>query len=161
MPKTPEEIKKGLGCCIKSTCEPCCPYGNASNCKFAIHLLEDALAYIQQLEEEREAAIAHSGRLTEHIWALEKDIDRLTGEVDNAYNIQNEQLERIQQLEAERDAAVADLREADIIECEHCKHYREYDSECGYECQTCARDCMCVDCYKNSHWEWSGVQKEE
>ena len=114
MHKTPEEIKKGLECCIESTCEPCCPYGNAANCNFAIYLLEDALAYIRQLDEEREAAIAHSGRLTEHIWELEKDIDRLTGEVDNAYNIQNEQLERIQQLEAERDAAVP------VVRCKDC-----------------------------------------
>ena len=57
MPKTHDEIKKGLWCCIKSTCEPCCPYGNAANCNFAIHLLEDALAYIRQLEAERDAAV--------------------------------------------------------------------------------------------------------
>ena len=57
MSKSPDEIKKGLECCIESTCEPCCPYGNASYCKFAIHLLEDAIGYIRQLEAERDAAV--------------------------------------------------------------------------------------------------------
>ena len=57
MPKSHDEIKKGLECCIESTCEPCRPYGNASNCNFAIHLLEDVLGYIQQLEAERDAAV--------------------------------------------------------------------------------------------------------
>ena len=57
MKKTPEEIKKGLECCIESTCEPC-PYGNAANCNFAIYMLVDALAYIRQLEAERDAAVA-------------------------------------------------------------------------------------------------------
>ena len=55
--KSADEIKKGLECCSKSTCEPCCPYGNAENCNFAIYLLEDVLAYIRQLEAERAAAV--------------------------------------------------------------------------------------------------------
>ena len=55
--KTPNEIKKGLECCIESTCEPYCPYGNATNCNFAIHLLEDAIDYIRQIEAERDAAV--------------------------------------------------------------------------------------------------------
>lgn len=145
--KPADEIKKGLECCIESTCEPCCPYGNAENCNFAIYLLEDVLAYIRQLESDKqqlEGMLHHMNQLRD-------------AAADRALKME----ERVHQLEAELDAAVRDLREADIIECEHCKHYREYDSECGYECQTCARDCMCGDCYKNSHWEWRGVQKEE
>ena len=52
--KTPDEIKKGLECCIKNSEEACyhCPYmidcetfGNAGNHS------RDALAYITQLEQ--------------------------------------------------------------------------------------------------------------
>ena len=52
--KTPDEIKKGLECCIDyQSCteygEPKCPYNDATKCMEA--LLTDNLAYIQQLEE--------------------------------------------------------------------------------------------------------------
>ena len=62
--KTPDEIKKGLECCKlgiswSSTCAKGCPYLNepvpGGRCE--ISLLRDALAYIQQLEVERDAAV--------------------------------------------------------------------------------------------------------
>lgn len=51
--KKPDEIKKGLECCIDyQSCteygEPKCPYNDATKCMEA--LLTDNLAYIQQLE---------------------------------------------------------------------------------------------------------------
>lgn len=51
--KTPEEIKKGLECCMyEGECKRC-PYQGE---KCTITASGDALAYIQQLECERDAA---------------------------------------------------------------------------------------------------------
>lgn len=51
--KTPEEIKKGLKCCIEENCGEC-PY--ISNCQARTHPLQfDALTYINYLEEHVEA----------------------------------------------------------------------------------------------------------
>lgn len=59
MPRTPDEIKKGLECCYSPVepmlrCEEC-PYQGSIVCKMKLHA--DALAYIQQLEAERDAAV--------------------------------------------------------------------------------------------------------
>lgn len=54
--KTPDEIKKGLTNCGSydvGTCKGICPY-NASNAGCVGELIRDALAYIQQLEAERD-----------------------------------------------------------------------------------------------------------
>jgi len=59
--RTPEEIKKGLECCSKDEDGCCC-----ENCLYNLGELSfecipmtqrDALAYIQQLERERDAAV--------------------------------------------------------------------------------------------------------
>lgn len=64
--KTPEEIKKGLKCCIKENCEGC-PY--VSNCMAKTHPLEsDVLAYIRYLERERNAAIKDAKSLCASSW---------------------------------------------------------------------------------------------
>lgn len=51
--KTPEEIKQGLECCTIPNCGEC-PYYSVPSC---VVKNEDALAYIQQLERERDAAV--------------------------------------------------------------------------------------------------------
>ena len=64
--KTPDEIKKGLECCMKSSGEECdhCPY-----CKECINffnagnLYRDALAYINQLEARATKWISVKDRL--------------------------------------------------------------------------------------------------
>lgn len=99
MPKTPDDVKKGLECCIKSTCEPCCPYGNAANCKFAINLLEDALVYIRRLEEENH---------------------RLANMIQDCSEKENILVETIEELEAERDAAVKEFANQF---CEQCRWF--------------------------------------
>ena len=52
--KTPEEIKKGLECCISDTygCYEKCPYFNSlsNGVDCAVKMHADALAYINQLE---------------------------------------------------------------------------------------------------------------
>lgn len=58
--KTPDEIKKGLECCQHDPynglchCDNGCPYWPIDKCD---QLRKDALAYIQQLEREKNAAI--------------------------------------------------------------------------------------------------------
>lgn len=56
--KKPDEIKKGLECCT----EPCgcsqCPYNDDPEECMNNNLEADALAYIQQLERERDALLA-------------------------------------------------------------------------------------------------------
>lgn len=55
--RTPDEIKKGLSCCAGDA--PCkeCPYYNGNNCGCGNEKNRDALAYIRQLERERDAAV--------------------------------------------------------------------------------------------------------
>lgn len=54
--RTPEEIKKGLESCNMHQCPLLkCPYFNDEYCGETLNA--DALAYIQQLERERDAAI--------------------------------------------------------------------------------------------------------
>ena len=57
MTRTPDEIKKGLECCMDyQNCtegeDPQCPYYDAQRCMEA--LLADALALIQQLEKDND-----------------------------------------------------------------------------------------------------------
>lgn len=83
------------------------------------------------------------------IQQLHADNCRLTDELYNAYNVQNEQLLRINQLEAERDAAVACIPR----KCGYCKH----DGTATF-----GVDSVCDYCLNgNTRWEWRGVQKEE
>lgn len=57
--KTPDEIKKGLECCLKNALDPCigCPYERIGDDEWKCGLNADALALIQQLEAERDAAV--------------------------------------------------------------------------------------------------------
>ena len=90
MTKKPDEIKNGLECCIKSTCEPCCPYGNAANCKFAINLLEDVLVYIRRLEEDNNGLLLMrelNCDLHDKVERLETERDRLAGVIHEIYRL--------------------------------------------------------------------------
>lgn len=56
--KTPEEIKKGLECCISGDCDFCPYYKAKMDC--GDHLKSDALAYIQQLEAAQSKEDMHA-----------------------------------------------------------------------------------------------------
>lgn len=58
--KTPDDIKRGLECCRVGDCD-CynCPYLKTRSCMH--YLKQDALAYIRQLEAERDAAVNDLG----------------------------------------------------------------------------------------------------
>lgn len=55
--KTSDEIKRGMKChfAVDGVCEEC-PYDDEPDCTRLVYM--DALAYIQQLEAERDAAVA-------------------------------------------------------------------------------------------------------
>lgn len=63
--RTPEEIKRGLECCKPvwvdnhwKTCDTKCPYIDDVGGFCRAQLMADALALIQQLERERDAAVS-------------------------------------------------------------------------------------------------------
>lgn len=84
--KTPEEIKKGLECCMDyQSCaeygESKCPYNDVTKCMEA--LLADALAYIIQLEEtvakqkeQYKRLLETASILSDAVDALERDAER-------------------------------------------------------------------------------------
>lgn len=150
MPKTPDEIKKGLeitsnDCLMCACCITDCPYdlkchpGNEeTNTNVPKAMLRDALALIQQLENDVS--------FYNNIVALNnKTIDEQTVYIDQLIN-------RVHQLEAERDAAVETIYEMAkcITEdvCEWCD---------GVECE---RLCM-MHTIVRPGFKWRGVQKEE
>lgn len=53
--KSPEEVKKGLECCKSNPTCSLCPYYEDDDCQM---MEADALAYIQQLEQERDTLLA-------------------------------------------------------------------------------------------------------
>lgn len=67
-----------------------------------------------------------------------------------------EELEsRLAQVERERDAAVHDLKLADRVDCDFCKH--QYGG-CTYDgCKDCSKPCPCGSCRNSSNYEWRGV----
>lgn len=55
--RTPEEIKKGMECCCTEDLH-CSGCNYCNICDIDVHAIDrDALAYIQQLERERDAAV--------------------------------------------------------------------------------------------------------
>ena len=69
--KTPNEIKKGLECCISDTygCYEKCPYFNSlsNGVDCAVKMHADALAYINQLEARVPEWISVEGRKPEGV----------------------------------------------------------------------------------------------
>ncbi len=67
MEKTPEEIMKGLECCITDNCKECpyYPLYEVFGCKLA--RAKDAIALIQQLEAKVPRWISVEERLPEHM----------------------------------------------------------------------------------------------
>ena len=158
MPKNPDEIKKGLECCLQGNCNDC-PYQplyNAFRCK--IERTKDAISYTQQLEARNNAMYS---TILSVMYFVDKWLDcpdydpdaDLNGvdAVQRAVKAREIALQAIEQLEAERDAAVKDLKTAK--RCKVCKHdhIKEMDEPCF--------SCSC--CFGVNNFEWRGVQKEE
>lgn len=130
--RSPDEIKKGLECCITDNCKECpyYPLYEVFGCKLA--RAKDALALIQQLQAE-------NAEKDETIQMLKDGNASLMRMID-------EECVKTVTLEAERDAAVEDLEAL-------------MDSlEIGTACEFCGKDCMFSDSACSP--EWRGVQKE-
>ena len=76
--KTPDEIKKGLECCISDTygCNEKCPYFNSlsNGVDCAVKMHADALAYIQHLEAANTELLTKCERLERERDAAVKDL---------------------------------------------------------------------------------------
>ena len=159
MPKTPDEIKKGL----YSPDETMQILQNGTG---IIHsqdkLYRSALAYIQQLEEDRHSlccgmqAMKNYARGLEvknaeqavKIQQLEERYKHLNQLRDAAAGRALKMEERVHQLEAERDELMVFVKG----QCHACK-FRDY-SFMEEPCDSCFADLR-------SRWEWRGVQKED
>jgi len=165
--KTPDEIKKGLECCIEMCNSESCPYWENSDCTTSVR--NDALALIKQLQaenaekaerirvlESRNNALYHTILGVMHFvdkWldcpAYDPDEDlNGTTAIGRASQAREITLQAIEHLEAERDAAVEALKNGDV--CESCKHFGTLMNE-----EPCA---WCSSLHSN--FEWRGVQKE-
>ncbi|MBR4930401.1 MAG: hypothetical protein IKZ00_06320 [Bacteroidaceae bacterium] len=128
--KTPEEIKKGLGCCFADNQHDC------KNCAYA-EMVKD--------EEFGETFFYHCGEIDKDALAY---IQQLETELDDEKNkneiliFDNDKLmEEIAQVERERDAAVAD--------------FTQYVNYGEHECNLCRhKEEVCLDC----KWEWRGLK---
>ena len=85
--RTPEEIKKGLECCSQNTytCGEGCPYEvECQRMGRSNDVILDALAYINQLERERDEAQEENDLNNAAITALEGALDAMKREHDAA-----------------------------------------------------------------------------
>ena len=98
MPKTPDEIKKGMECCITDNCKECpyYPLYEVFGCKLA--RAKDSLALIRQLEKDK-ADLLEERELNDFL------------------------RDKVKQLEAERDAAVDGLKSN--CTCPECKYFSD------------------------------------
>lgn len=129
--RKPEEIKKGLECCIletddTSTVDYCraCPYQPTGLCFRT--LLKDVTAYINQFENHfREVA------------------------------------KKVQQLERERDAAVRDVKElGDCKGCKHDDRCHEVFIHCE-DCIDLECPCRTCEQSTRNNWQWRGVEANQ
>lgn len=174
MPKTPDETKKGLECCITDNCKECpyYPLYEVFGCKLA--RAKDAIAIIQQLQAENaeqaerirelEALLMDEVSKTEliHVVDLNDDAVKVIQQLE-AQNAEKDkricQLEdhfreatkKVEQLEVERDALLKYLTESHFVPCDICKH----------DVNGSVMGCKRVREIKGPCFEWRGVQKEE
>lgn len=146
MPKTPDDVKKGLECCGKGftwdeTCGTGCPYQGRYITGCSVEISADALALIQQLQAENAEKDARIQQLEERCKHMN---DLRDAAADRALKME----ERVHQLEAERDA----LMDHVYGSCVTCKHVDKVDTD--YPCSECL-------CKGKTLWEWRGIQKEE
>lgn len=161
MPKTHDEIKKGLRCLSHDRthtlpCSDCEYHGQGlPPCRTAVH--EDAIALIQQLEEQNAEKDARIQQLEKRVIYLEA-LNRSNLSVITMQERTRDRLqEQISQLEAERDALIDAVKDWGGA-CATCKHYSNEPDE--IPCRFCI-EMHPEDEDRISHWQWRGVQKED
>lgn len=176
--KTPEDIKKGLECCGTSaiTCNVC-PYEGECHLPFGSDPESDALALIQQHEEEKKClqeSICNQRRQLRVLHAMyEWALRRLqkAGLNDRAnfqaflrkkgYDLATMELPESKQLqlERERDAAIEDARGV----CKACIHFNGHYPP--GEIMSCCKFEECIhgadDYDSEDHWQWRGAQETD
>ena len=141
--KTPDEIKKGLKCHIVNHSCRGCPYKRDTPIIHINDLYNDAIEYIQKLEE----TISSMGHLNE---TMHNEAKKGIQELES----------RLAQAERERDAAVRELEIAE--DCYNCKYNYacKHDGNGYRKCSECG-ECPCSECNSGqSQYEWRGVCTE-
>lgn len=144
--KTPDEIKKGLMACNavgrvlkgESWCKEYCPYMDERFGCGQDYLLDDALAYIQQLEAKVDTLSAKAALF---------DDAMATGA----------------RMERERDALLKDIGSAQGCICIICKNYNNPNPGTGTaECNILGRfkDCGSDGALTCGQFKWRGVKEE-
>lgn len=156
MPKTPDEIKKGLECCSAANCtwDNGCPYRLSHHC--AHELKADALAYIQQLETDGNAALAQMiDEACDKISTLEAELSDERNNHQHTIDIAERQKEQIKKLKNvvvrlnnERNQAVSEL----VGTCQVCLW------EGTEKCASCHFNTEAWNVHE-SNWQWRGEQK--
>ena len=78
--------------------------------------------------------------------------------LDAAANLIESLSEQLDRVTRERDAAVEQIHE--IKACRHCVH-GEFCPDEVEGCDVCPKNpCPCKSCYKDSNWQWIGVEVE-
>jgi hypothetical protein len=157
MMKTPEEIKKGLECCVAKPkgltvkdCDIECPYFHEGVfCKNALH--GDTKQIIQQLEYEKLGNLRSIEKMAKYIKELEITNDVAHTLVCEGVIERNELKARLAQVELERDAAVDAL----YGECEMCF----WDDNLSDKCLDCIHN-ENVWMPNSNYWQWRGVCEE-
>ena len=129
--KTPDEIKKSLEACGSDECHghhAGCPYEDDLFC--TMHICGDALAYIQQLERERDEA--------------RNDLDTINYANTELYS-------GYEAMKRERDAAVELLHGF----CGACANEGKHEI-----CVECSRRLPFEPDDKDDYWQWRGVHEE-
>lgn len=154
MPKTPDEIKRGLGEAIAEASwvvDDGDMHDLRDACDTARKIMADAIALIQRLGNDAsfyKSLTAYSGRMIDEQNSL---IQELVTKMDQL-------LTKVKQLQTERDTLISDFREYDELPCALCAHYDKGPDE--IPCKYC--DAINpADEDRVSQWEWRGVQKEE
>ena len=121
-------------------------------------MIEFLSAQLEQTENKLAELLSHAtgGRFSKSDYGID-DMRRFVDDYNQSICSQCEDIKRVTR---ERDAAVADLREADLVDCAHCKHYASSMIPCQCDCDNCRLDCVCKTCSRNSNWQWRGVEVE-
>lgn len=154
--KNPDEIKKGLAAHVDDCCSACTYWDDCHDYNAMRELAADALAYIQQLETDGNAALMRMiDEACDKISTLEAELSDERNNHQHTIDIAEKQKEQIQKLKDvvvrlsnERDAAVSEI----VGTCQVCEWE---DSE---KCASCHFNTDAWNAYE-SNWQWRGVQK--
>ncbi len=141
--KTPDEIKRGLECCLIADNDMClcdeCPYSRDgyNTLKCDIELGNDTIDYLIQHENAKDE------------WEM---VAASPGAVEDMARENAQMAERIRQMERENEA----LKKVAFGQCRACKHYLATTSE--EPCRRCRHVWACRG--YESLWEWRGVEED-